>query len=178
MREIYGRQAAQGKLPPTAAEWGQFEQLAVQLRGGLSPDGKWLAYGINRSSRDNDLRIRDIGNGTEKSIAFGSGPVFSSDSRWVAYSIGYSESQEERMRAQRRPVQRKLGLLKLDGAAEPIVIDGIESFSIDPSGEFIVMRRYAPERPGGGGGAAPGGAPGTPANTPSAPSTDDPAPQG
>src|SRR5687767_6681593 len=53
--------AGQGKLPPTPAEWGQFEQLVAQTRGGLSPDGKWLAYGVNRSSRDNDLRIRNIG---------------------------------------------------------------------------------------------------------------------
>jgi dipeptidyl aminopeptidase/acylaminoacyl peptidase len=149
---------AQTKVPPAPAEWGQFENLAIQARGGLSPDGRWLAYGINRSSRENELRIRNIASGAEKVVASGAQPAFAADSKWVAYAIGHTEAQEERLRAQRRPIHRKLGLLKLDGNAEPLVIDGVESFSLDPSGAFIVMRRYAPERPGAGGGAAPGGA--------------------
>src|SRR5215210_7883817 len=57
--------SAQSKLPPTPAEWGEFEQLAVQPRGGLSPDGTWLVYGINRSNRNNELRIRNIATGSE-----------------------------------------------------------------------------------------------------------------
>ena len=146
--------AAQTKQPPTPSEWGQFEALAPQPRGGLSPDGKWLAYGINRSNRENELRILNIATSSEKVVKFGTGPVFAGDSRWVAYSIGYSEAQEERMRTQRRSIHRKLGLLKLDGTSEPITVDGIESFSFDPPGAYLLMRRYAPERPGGAGAAA------------------------
>jgi dienelactone hydrolase len=150
-----------GRRPPAPDEWGQFESLAMQARGGLSPDGKWLVYGINRSSRENELRIRNIASGDETTIPFGTQPSFSADSKWIAYGIGYSEAQEERLRRQRRPIQRKLGLLSLDDGARPIVIDGIESFSIDPSGAFIAMRRYAPERPGTAGSAnqPPAGAP-------------------
>jgi dienelactone hydrolase len=146
---------AQTRHPPAPADWGQFESLAIQARGGLSPDGKWLAYGINRSNRDNELRIRNIASGAEKTIAFGTQPSFSADSRWVAYSIGYSETQEERMRTRRQPIHRKLGLLKLDGTSEPSVIDGIESFAFDPTGEYLAMRRYAPERQQGGGQGQP-----------------------
>ena len=41
--------AAQTKPPVTPPEYGQFETLAtVAARGGLSPDGKWLAYGSKR----------------------------------------------------------------------------------------------------------------------------------
>ena len=167
---------AQARQPPTRSEWGQFEQLAVQPRGGLSPDGKWLAYGINRSNRENELRIRNVASGAETTIAFGGQPSFSADSQWVAYSIGVSEAQEERLRTQRRPNQRKVGMLKLDGKADPVVIDGIEAFSIDPSGAYIVLRRYAPERTPAGGGAPP------PAGATPAPSTgvsaDDPPPTG
>ena len=47
-------------------------------------------------------------------------PAFAADSQWIAYAIGYSEEQEERMRTQRRPIHRKLGLLKLDGASDPL----------------------------------------------------------
>ena len=166
---------AQTKAPPARNEWGRFEQLSVP-RGSLSPDGQWLAYAINRSNRDNELRIKNISSGLEKTIPFGAQATFTADAKWILYSIGYSEAQEERMRTQRRPVQRKLGLLRLDGKSEPVVIEGIESFNIDPSGAFVAMRRYAPA-PAGGGAAAPPPPSGAPAG--SAPAgADDPAPRG
>src|SRR5262245_3197373 len=102
---------AQMKAPLTPAEYGQWETLVTSgNRGGLSPDGKWLVYGINRSNRNNELRITNITDGTIKVAGFGSQPVFSSDSQWVAYSIGYSEAQEEKLRKDKKPVHRKLGL--------------------------------------------------------------------
>jgi hypothetical protein len=69
----------------------------------LSPDGKWLAYGLNRSNRNNELRIAGVAGGEPKVAAFGAQPVFSSDSRWAAYSIGYSEAQEEKLRKEKKP---------------------------------------------------------------------------
>jgi dipeptidyl aminopeptidase/acylaminoacyl peptidase len=166
---------AQPRHPPAPSEWGPFENLVIHPQGGLSPDGRWLAYGITRSNRNNELRIRNVAAGTEKTIAFGSQPVFSADSKWIAYTIGYSEEEEERLRSRRRPIHRKLGMLRLDGASEPAVVDGIESFSFDPSGEFLVMRRYAPEQ------TQPGSAAAAPAARP-APSAalaaDDPDPVG
>jgi hypothetical protein len=32
--------------------------------GGFSPDGHWLSYGINRSNRNNELRIMNLAAGT------------------------------------------------------------------------------------------------------------------
>jgi dipeptidyl aminopeptidase/acylaminoacyl peptidase len=165
--------AAQTKLPPTPAEWGEFEQLGLQPRGGLSPDGKWLVYGINRSNRNNELRIRNIASGNEKTVPFGAQPAFSADSKWIGYTIGMPESETERLRTARRPVQNKFGLLRLDGTSEPVTVDGIDSFAFDPSGAFIVMKRYAPERreaSAAGVAPAPGAQP--------AASADDPAPVG
>ena len=51
---------------------------------GLSPDGRWLAYGINRSNRDNELRV--VAGGVRrrpKVVAFGSQATFSADSQWA-----------------------------------------------------------------------------------------------
>jgi hypothetical protein len=138
--------AAQTKPPVTPAEYGQFETLAtVPSRGGLSPDGKWLAYGINRSNRNNELRITSVADGTTKVAAFGAQPVFSADSRWVAYAIGYSEAQEEKLRKDKKPIQRKLGLLNL-ATGETTVVDAVESFAFNASGSYLAMRRYAPEK--------------------------------
>jgi dienelactone hydrolase len=138
---------AQTKGPVPSAEYGQWETLlTVGSRGGLSPDGKWLAYGINRSNRNNELRITSVADGTTKVAAFGAQPVFSSDSRWVAYSIGYSEAQEEKLKKDKKPIHRKLGLVNLSNG-EQTTIDGIESFAFNPTGAYLAMRRYAPEKP-------------------------------
>ncbi len=138
---------AQTKLPVPSKDYGQFETLAnTGPDGGLSPDGKWLAYGINRSSRDNELRVVSIAGGAPKIMAFGARPAFSSDSRWVAYSIGFSEAQEDKLRKDKKPIHHKLGLLSL-ATAEQTVIDGVEDFAFSPNGAFLAFRRYAPDKP-------------------------------
>src|SRR5690242_10149173 len=72
---------AQSKPPVPTSDYGQWESLATfRDYGGLSPDGKWLAYGINRSNRNNELRVTNIADGTTKTVAFGAQPAFSSDS--------------------------------------------------------------------------------------------------
>ena len=121
---------AQTKPRLTPAEYGKWETLGAT---NLSPDGKWLAYGVNRSNRNNELRIVSVAGGEPKIAPFGAQPVFSSDSRWVAYSLGYSESQEEKLRREKKPVQRKLGLLNLS-TGEQTVVDGIESFAFSANG--------------------------------------------
>jgi dipeptidyl aminopeptidase/acylaminoacyl peptidase len=136
----------QTKLPVQPPDYGQWESLATPREfGGLSPDGKWLAYGINRSNRENELRITDVADGATKTAAFATQPVFSSDSRWVAYAIGYSEAQEEKMHKDKKPVQRKLGILNLS-TGEQLVVEGIESFAFSPAGTYLAMRRYPPEK--------------------------------
>ncbi len=150
---------AQPRPRLTPAEYGQWEILGAT---SLSPDGKWLAYGVNRSNRNNELRIASVAGGEPKVAAFGAQPVFSSDSRWVAYSIGYSEAQEEKLRKDKKPIHRKLGLLNLT-SGEQMVVEGVESFAFSANGAYLAMRRYAPERkdappadPGGEMDAAPG----------------------
>ena len=147
------------KKPPSPADYGQWETLVtVERSGGLSPDGKWLAYGINRSNHNDELRLARIAGESLKPIAFGSQPVFSADSRWVAYTIGYAEAQQEKLRKDKKPVQNKLGLTNLT-TGEQSEIEGIESFAFSPSGTFLAMRRYPPEKPQGGTPAADSAAP-------------------
>ena len=134
------------------AEYGRWEQLTAQ-RTPLSPDGKWLVYGITRASRQNELRVQPSDGGMAKTIAFGEQPAFSDDSRWLAYLIGFSEEQEAKLRKDKKPLHKRLGLLELATGRETTV-DAIESFSFSPSGTHLAMRRYAPE-PAGGGGSGP-----------------------
>ncbi len=149
--------AAQTKPAATFADFGQWETLApAGARGGFSPDGAWLAYPVNRSNRNNELRLVRLADGTIKVAAFGGQPVFSSDSRWVAYSIGQSEGEQEKLRADQKPVQNKLGLMNL-ASGEMTTIDAIESFAFSGDGAFLAIRPYGPERPAAAGGAGGGG---------------------
>ncbi len=150
---------AQTKKPAAFADFGRWESLARPgAYGGFSPDGRWLAYGINRSDRTSELRIQKPADGTEKIAAFGMQPVFSSDSKWLAYAIGMSEADQEKLRADKKPVRNKLGLLDL-GSGRTTVIDDIESFAFSRDGNFLAMDHYAPApaagaREGSGGGGA------------------------
>jgi dipeptidyl aminopeptidase/acylaminoacyl peptidase len=138
--------SAQSKLPPQPADYGQWETLGSNRQFGvISLDGKWLAYGIDRSNGNNELRIANISADTTKVVAFGADPAFSEDSRWVAYSIGYSEAQRDKMKKEKKPVQNKLGVMNL-ATGEQTVIDEIESFAFSPTGSFLAFRRYAPEK--------------------------------
>src|SRR5271168_1394972 len=79
----------QNKKPPIPSDYGQWETLVTENRSSwLSPDGKWVAYGINRANGNHELRLARIEGEAAKPIAFGSRPAFSADSRWVAYAIG------------------------------------------------------------------------------------------
>ena len=121
-------------------------------RRRFSPDGQWVAYGINRTNRNNELRVTKIADASTKTFAFGGGQAFSADSKWLAYSITHSEAEQERLRAANRPVQNSLGVLNL-ATGESTTVDGIESFAFSGDGKYLAMRRYQPAPPAGAGGA-------------------------
>ena len=150
--------SAQEKQSPGFDDYGQWETLSpAGSRGGFSPDGRWLAYAINRNNQDNELRITELSGGTTEVIPFGAQPAYSSDSKWIAYRIGFSEAEQEELRDEDKPVQNRLGLRNLE-TGETRTVEGVNSFTFSPDGGYLVMRRYPPEREGGpGGGGQPGG---------------------
>jgi dipeptidyl aminopeptidase/acylaminoacyl peptidase len=135
---------AQDKQPPTTTEFGQWESIAGFASTPLSPDGRWAAYGINRSNRSNELRIANVASGETAVAAFGEQAVFSADSRWLAYAIVVSESEEDKLRKAKKPIHRKLGLRAL-ASGDVVTFDDIEAFAFSKSGSRLAMRRYAPE---------------------------------
>ena len=133
--------------PPSPADFGQWERLApAGDRGGLSPDGRWLAYAITRTNGENELRVTAVADGTTKAIAFGAQPAFSSDSKWLAVAVGVSEAQQEKLRKEKKPVRRKLTLVDL-AAGAVTTIDNVDSFAFSADGRQLLMRHYGPERP-------------------------------
>jgi dipeptidyl aminopeptidase/acylaminoacyl peptidase len=140
-RSVPGAQERRALMP---ADYGRWEQLTAQ-RTPLSSDGKWLVYGITRASRQNELRVQPSGGGgTPTAVSFGEQPAFSDDSRWLAYLIGFSEEQEAKLRKDKKPLHKTLGLIELANG-KTTTVAGIESFSFSPKGTHLAMRRYAPE---------------------------------
>lgn len=124
-------------------EYGRWEQLVAQ-RTPLSPDGRWLVYGIRRADYRNELRVQAIDGGEPVTIPAGEQPAFSDDSRWMAYLIGFTEQEEAKLRKDKKPIRKQLGLLEL-ATGTATTVEGIESFALSPSGTHLAMRRYAPE---------------------------------
>jgi dienelactone hydrolase len=167
---------AQTKPPVTRADYGQFETLAVGGGGGgrggggggggFSADGQWLAYGITRVSRSNELRLVKLADNSSTTIKSGGQQTFSSDSKWLAYSI---TSDAEAAPAAPGGAgagtasQPKVAVRNL-ATGETTTVDGIQAFSFSPDGQYILMRRINPApagaaqaAAGGRGGGAPGG---------------------
>jgi dienelactone hydrolase len=135
--------AAQTARMLAPADYGRWEQLVAQ-RTPLSPDGKWLVYGINRSNRQNEIRVHASDGGAPTVVAFGEQPAFSDDSRWLAYLVGFSEEQEAKLRKDKKPLHKSLGLIEL-ASGKTTTVAGVESLSFSPRGTHLAMRRYAPE---------------------------------
>ena len=138
---------AQAKPIVTPADYGRFEQLGVSA---LSPDGRWLAYGISRVNERNELRVRPLDRDTLLTIAWGSAPSFSPDSRWVTWSIGVSPEEIRRLQRERRPVRMKAGLRDLR-TGEERTFDAVRSRAFDATGRYLALLGYAPEEPRGKG---------------------------
>ena len=139
---------AQDRAPAPREEWGRWERLVRLPRatptGPLSPDGRWLVYGIARSNGDDELRVIPAAGGAARTAAFGEQPAFSADSKWLAYAIGVSEAEEQKLQKQKKPVRKKLGLIEL-ATSKVQTFDAVEAFAFNADASQLAFRHYAPE---------------------------------
>jgi dipeptidyl aminopeptidase/acylaminoacyl peptidase len=132
---------AWSQSPITPADYGKWESPGA---AALSPNGRWLAYGVTRTNEENELRIRPLDRDTAFVVPNGTGATFSADSRWVAYQIGVSPATRERLERERKPVRSALGIRELATGRTDSIAE-IASFRFSADGRFIAMRRYPAE---------------------------------
>ncbi|HAT37241.1 MAG TPA: S9 family peptidase, partial [Gemmatimonadetes bacterium] len=77
-------------------------------------------------------------------VPFGSRAVFSSDNRWVAYSIGRSTEERDSARSRDEAIYDKLGLLNLETGEQTVRAD-FASFHFSDDGRYLALRRYKPK---------------------------------
>jgi dipeptidyl aminopeptidase/acylaminoacyl peptidase len=132
-------------IPP--ADYGKFEILGFAT---LSPDGTWLAYGVRHVNDESELRITSLALDTTWTEPWASNPTFTANNRWLAWTVGVSEDERERLEKKEQPVRNGAGLLNL-ATGERRRFEKVERFAFDRSGRFLALVGYAPEEPKGKG---------------------------
>ena len=133
---------AMAQRPAVApADYGRWETLG---QAALSPDGRWLAYGITRVNESVEVRVRGLQRDTTLVLANATTPTFSANSRWLVYTIGVTPPERERLERERKPIQNRLGLLELR-TLQITEIDRVASFALSRNGQHLAMRGYPPE---------------------------------
>src|SRR5438105_2580372 len=84
----FARKADPGRPPLTQADYAKWETLG---NGVISPDGKWVPYDFRRNNETTELRYRAVADGAERMVPGGSNAAFTSNSRWLLYSVNPSE---------------------------------------------------------------------------------------
>jgi dipeptidyl aminopeptidase/acylaminoacyl peptidase len=133
--------SAQNKPLITPKDYGKWELLGAAR---LSPRGDWVAVPVGRVSEENELRIRSVARDTTIVVAYGTAPVFSPDSRWVAYAIGVSPKERERLTKDKKPVHNAFEARNLV-TGMTISVGDVSAFVFSPDGRFISMTRYPAE---------------------------------
>jgi dipeptidyl aminopeptidase/acylaminoacyl peptidase len=132
---------AQSRPPVRPADYAKWESLGA---GSLSPNGQWLAYAVNRVSEENELRIGGVSRDTTVAVLYASAPAFTADSRWLAYAIGVSPAERDRLTKDKKPIRNSLGVRNMTTGATEVVKD-VSQFRFSADGKFIAMRRYPAE---------------------------------
>ncbi len=128
---------------PVLAEddYDQWERLGGAV---LSPNGAWLAVSIGRVSDEGELRIHSTNSDSTIIVPFGSRASFSSDNRWIAYTVGVSPDRREAAQKSDQPMYDKVGFLDLE-SGEQTVRDDFASFQFSDDGRYLALRRYKPK---------------------------------
>src|SRR4029434_11071860 len=96
--------------PVAPKDYGKWESLGAAT---LSPNGQWLAYAVNRVYEENELRLGGGPRDTTIVVVHGSGPVFTADSKWIAYAIGIGPAERDRLTREKKPIKDSVGVRNL-----------------------------------------------------------------
>jgi len=122
----------------TPDDYGQWQSISGTV---ISEDGKWIAYELTIEEKDDTLFVKNVETDSTYKFKLASRPVFSKDSIWAAFSIGYSEEEMEKMQKSKKPIQMKMGLLNLE-TGKDITFEGVISFTFSEDGKYLAMKKY------------------------------------
>jgi len=153
-------EAAQDLKPLTLEDYGRWSRIG---QVSLSDDGRWMTYSYDPNDGDSKLFLRDlnaIGSEPVMLSVNGSGPVFSDDARWLAYTSTPGEEGRGRGGAAAGGGGRTRTLhLRNLATGEEWEMENPSSFSFSDDSQWLAVHKS--RSGGGGGGAGRGGASGS-----------------
>jgi hypothetical protein len=136
-----GAAAQTAKKVLTIEDYGRWQSIE---NSRISGDGQWVAYGLrhpNALDPQPVLHVLRLDTNRDQAIALGTQPVFSDDSRWVAYALELPYADAKKLRDASKPVTRKAQLMNLQTGATQTWED-IQSLAFSlGSGHLLLKRR-------------------------------------
>ena len=139
--------AAQQRPVVTPDDYGRWERLGGSA---LSPFGDWIAYAVSRVDETSELRVRRIDEDSTRVFPWGSGPRFSPDGRWLAWTTGMSPDEEEALGGRGEPVRRTASVMDLR-TGDVREFEAVAGFAFAATGRHLALRGYPPSEPRGKG---------------------------
>ncbi|WP_315820400.1 hypothetical protein [Paraflavitalea speifideaquila] len=126
----------------TPDDYGKWQSLAA---ADVSPNGEWVAY-IVASQEENDT-LYVVNRLTNKSykLEFATNFELSKDNQWVAWQIGASYKEAEKLRDQKLPIRYKMGLLNLATGKKEVIQD-VSNFRFSRSGKLLAISLEPPKK--------------------------------
>jgi dienelactone hydrolase len=132
--------SAQDTLPAiTEKDYAKWQNLGPF---SISDDGTWISWTVSLVDGDDTLYLKNASTSRLFKYPLSSGNMFSSDSKWAASRIGYSEKQIEKMTEQKKPVKYKTRLVNLESGSVRI-FDNTESFTFAKNANHLILSGYA-----------------------------------
>ncbi len=128
---------AQDKRTLQPTDYAQWESIRS---AAISNDGHWFAYSIGVVDGDGWTVVRNVDTPQKWMTAMGAIPVFSDDSKWVAYAITPSKRESDALKEQKKPIENRLGLRNLEDGGE-VILESVESFRFLKGSKFLIAKR-------------------------------------
>lgn len=132
---------AQQKKQLTAADYGRWQSIGST---DISDDGSWMAYVISAQEDNDTLYVLHTQNKTTYKLPFATSFEFSGDNQWIAYRIGVSFKEAEKLREQSKPIEYKMGLLNLKTGKKEI-IQNVNRYGFSRDGKFLAVYLAPPK---------------------------------
>ena len=133
--------AADAKKVVTMDDYGRWRTVTSAQ---LSNDGEWMTYDYNKPEADEDapdersLQIKHLGSDKMYQVQFGISPVFSDDSRWIAYKVDLDRNEAQKLRDKKKPVPQEVQLLNLE-TGEKVTLENATSLVFSKNSNALAV---------------------------------------
>ena len=132
----------------TVDDYGRWNRIESAV---MSPDGNWMTYAYSPAEGDKTFYIRNLQSDDQpREIKFGSSPVFSDDSKWLAYRVGISEEETKKLQKSKKPIVPTLELLNLE-SGDKSTYKGGASATFSDAANFVAISMRSGESSSGKG---------------------------